>query len=371
MRPMTWAGLVLKNLLRRKVRTALTVAGVAIGVGLIVALLSITNGVKDTAGELIHVGRSDFGLFQTGASDLTRSLLPDSLTAKVRSTKGVARVARIFLLVGEVEHSDSSLLFGYVPGEFPEQRLVIPSGRRPVGDEALVGDGAASIYHLHVGGPVHAGGRAFRIAGIYHSGNRFVDRATVLPLKTVQAIAQRPNEVTTLGIVVKLGETPKAVAKRLEQKFPGVTAVIEPGQAVKIDTSSRLIVTAGWIFSLLALIIGGIGVTNTMAMAVFERIREIGIMRAVGWTSTRIAALIVSEAIGIGLMALGIGLLGGWGAAVLFTDHSSLSTLTQADFTGGVFAWGLAFALGVALIGALYPAWRAVSLTPIEALRRE
>ncbi len=368
---MTWAGLVLKNLLRRKARTALTVAGVAIGVGLIVALLSITNGVKNTAGELIHVGRSDFGLFQTGASDLTRSLLPESLSDNVRSTQGVARVASIFLLVGAVEHSDSSLLFGYVPGEFPEQRLVIVAGRRAVGDEAIVGDGATRIYRVRPGGSIHVGSRAFRIAGVYHSGNRFVDRGVVLPLGTVQQIAQRPNEVTTFGVIVKLGATPKAVASRLQEKFPGVTAVIEPGQAVKIDTSSRLIVTAGWIFSLLALIIGGIGVTNTMAMAVFERIREIGIMRAVGWTSTRIAALIVSEAIGIGLIALAIGLLGGWGAAILFTDHSSLSTLTEADFTGGVFAWGLAFALGVALVGALYPAWRAVRLTPIEALRRE
>jgi hypothetical protein len=137
---------------------------------------------------------------------------------------------------------------------------------------------------------------------------------------------------------------------------------------VRIDTSSRLIITAGWIFSLLALIIGGIGVTNTMAMSVFERIREIGIMRAVGWTSTRIAALIVSEALGIGVIALAIGLFGGWGAAVLLTQSSSLSSLAHADFTGGVFAWGLAFALGVGLIGALYPAWRAISLTPIEAL---
>jgi putative ABC transport system permease protein len=367
----TWAGLVLKNLLRRKVRTALTVAGVAIGVGLIVALLSITNGVKGTANQLIHVGRSDFGLFQEGASDLTRSVLPQSLFAKVKADPGVADAAQIFIRVGKVENEDEFLLFGFVPGELTERRNVVIEGRRAHGAEAMVGDTVAAALHLRPGGFLHIGKRKFRIAGIYHSGDRFVDLGATLPLKVVQGLAQRPNEVTTIGVTVKVGETPKAVAKRLERKFPGVLAVVEPGQAVRIDTSSRLIITAGWIFSLLALIIGGIGVTNTMAMSVFERIREIGIMRAVGWTSARIAALIVGEAVGIGLIALGIGLLAGWGAAVLFTEHSSLSSLTDANFTGGVFAWGLAFALGVALLGALYPAWRAVSLTPIEALRRE
>jgi putative ABC transport system permease protein len=367
----TWAGLVLKNLLRRKVRTGLTVAGVAIGVGLIVALLSITAGVKKTASELIHVGRSDFGLFQQGASDLTRSVLPDSLLAKVRADPGVADAAQIFIRVGKVENQDEFLLFGFQKGELTDQRNVIVAGRRPQGDEALLGDLAAKELHLRPGQNLHVGNHAYRIAGIYHSGDRFVDLGATLPIAVVQRLAQRPHEVTTIGVTVKPGQTPETVAKRLEKKFPGVVAVVEPGQAVRIDTSSRLIITAGWIFSLLALIIGGIGVTNTMAMSVFERIREIGIMRAVGWSSRRIAGLIVSEAIGICLIALGLGLLGGWAAAVLLTQNSSLSSLAQADFTAGVFAWGLAFALGVGVVGALYPAWRAISLTPIEALRRE
>ena len=87
----TWFGLVGKNLLRRPVRTLLTAAGVAIGVGLIVALLSIAAGTKKTAGDLIHIGRADFGLFQSGVSDATKSLLPVALEREDRSTTRASR----------------------------------------------------------------------------------------------------------------------------------------------------------------------------------------------------------------------------------------------------------------------------------------
>jgi len=367
----TWAGFVWKNLTRRSVRTGLTVAGVAIGVGLIVALLSIAAGVRRTANDLIHIGRADFGLFQEGAADLTRSLLPETLAAGIRRDPGVADLARVFLHVSTVNGQESVLVFGYDPGEFAWQRLVIVEGRRAVGDEAMVGDAGARRLGVGVGDSLAIDGRRFRVAGVYHSGDRFVDLGTVLRLPVVQSVARRPGEVTTFGVTVQLGQRPKVVARRLERRHPGLVAVTEPGQVVKVDTSSRLIVDAGWIFSLVALIVGGIGVTNTMAMSVFERVREIGIMRAVGWPGWRIALLIVSEAVGIGLMALALGLLGGWAAAEAFTDRGGLSRLVEADFTAGVFAWGLAFALGVAVLGALYPAWRAVRLTPIEALRHE
>jgi putative ABC transport system permease protein len=150
-----------------------------------------------------------------------------------------------------------------------------------------------------------------------------------------------------------------------------VTAIVEPGEAVKVDTSSRVILDVGWVVSVLALIVGGIGVTNTMAMSVFERVHEIGILRAVGWRGRRIAALILSEAVGIALVALAIGLGVGILGAHLFTAQTGLSSLVSPRFTPGVFAWGLAFALGVALLGAAYPTVRALRLSPIEALRRE
>ena len=365
---MTWVSLVWRNLLRRPARTALTAAGVALGVGLIVALLSLSAGVKKTADELIHVGRADFGLFQADVSDFSRSLLPESIAESVGRVAGVAKTAKLKLFASSVKGQEAFFVFGLDPSEFVSRRLVLVSGRRPSGNEALVGDG----FRLRTRRAIEvAPGERFPIVGSFHSGDTFEDGGVVLPLKIAERLAHRPGEITTVAVTVAPGLRARTVAQRVEHRFPGTVAVYEPGQAIKVDTSSRLIVDTGWIISLLALIVGGIGVANTMAMSVVERVREIGILRAVGWRAWRIAVLIVSEAIAISLLALGVGLGLGVLAAEEFSKHTSTSGLVKPDFTAGVFAWGLAFALGVALIGAAYPTLRAIRLTPIEALRRE
>jgi putative ABC transport system permease protein len=108
-----------------------------------------------------------------------------------------------------------------------------------------------------------------------------------------------------------------------------------------------------------------------MAMSVFERTREIGVLRAVGWSVLRVGLMIASEAAGICLIALGVGYALGALAADVFVGRSALSGLITPTYTASTFGWGIAFAFGVGLLGALYPTWRAVRLTPIEALRHE
>jgi putative ABC transport system permease protein len=364
----TLTSLVLRNLLRRPARSALTAAGVAIGVGLIVALLSLAAGVRRTANDLIHVGRADFGLFQSGVVDFTRSLLPNTLAARIRGRPGVEDAAPLKLLVASVGGHDGFLVFGLERDSFPARRLVVVAGRR---GGLLVGDHASRRLHVGPGEAIEVAGRRFRVAGVYHSGNSFEDGGVVLPIDLVERLAGHPGEATTVAVAVAPGRRPTDVARELRRRFPGLAAVTDPGQAVKVDTSSRLVLETGWIVSILALIVGGIGVTNTMAMAVLERTREIGILRAVGWRSRRVAVLVLGEAVAICLLALGLGLALGLAADDLLTRRGTVSELVRPEFTAGVFAWGLAFACGVALLGAAYPVWRAVRLTPIAALRHE
>jgi putative ABC transport system permease protein len=144
--------LVGRNLLRRPARTLLTALGVALGVGLIVALLSISTGVERTADDLIHVGRADFGLFQSDVSDFSRSLLPERLADEVAQQPGVADVARLKLFASSAERQESFFVFGLDPSEFVWRRLVLLEGRQPGHGEALIGDRGARRRDIRVGG---------------------------------------------------------------------------------------------------------------------------------------------------------------------------------------------------------------------------
>ena len=193
--------LVVRNLLRRPARTILTAAGVALGVGLIVALLSISTGVQRTAADLIHVGHADFGLFQADVSDFSRSLLPESLATKVAREPGVAHIAKLKLVASS--GPKSFFVFGLDPHEFVWRRLVLLRGRFPSAGEALAGDKLG----LRVGETLHVSKtKTFRVSGVYHSGDTFEDQGAVVPLRVAERLANRPGGV--------------AAAKALEPRYP-------------------------------------------------------------------------------------------------------------------------------------------------------
>jgi putative ABC transport system permease protein len=123
--------------------------------------------------------------------------------------------------------------------------------------------------------------------------------------------------------------------------------------------------------STLAILVGGVGVLNTMLMSVFERTREIGVLRALGWRRSSILGLILREAALLGVVGGMIGVGVAWSLVWLMNLVPLLTGLITAEFSWDVFARAFLVALFLGVSGGLYPAYRATRLQPVEALRYE
>ncbi|HII84397.1 MAG TPA: ABC transporter permease, partial [Methanobacterium subterraneum] len=160
------------------------------------------------------------------------------------------------------------------------------------------------------------------------------------------------------------------VSQGVEKTYPGeLTTISSLEDFQRADDSLQMVETASMAISLLAIVIGGIGIINTMIMSVFERTREIGVLKAVGWKSRRIIFMILGESVVLtilaGLVGIILGVIG-IEAIITFSD-----TPLQLIFTPTLALRALGIAIFVGVIGGLYPAIRASRLPPTEALRYE
>src|SRR3954447_7451450 len=126
-------GLVVASLRRRPGRALLTATGIAVGAAAVVALISLGDGLEQTAAGFIHLGKADLGLFQSGVSDPTASVLPTSMLPRLEGQPGVAEATPVQLLVEAIPHQPSAIAFGLDPRGFDAERLVIVRGRRAAG----------------------------------------------------------------------------------------------------------------------------------------------------------------------------------------------------------------------------------------------
>ena len=110
---------------------------------------------------------------------------------------------------------------------------------------------------------------------------------------------------------------------------------------------------------------------NTSLLSFFERLREFGVLRSIGWSRLRVIGLVIGEALVVSLVGAAVGVLLGWVAVNVLQNLSSLRGVFAPVYDAGLFGRALYFAFGVAFLGALYPAVRAAFMSPLEALRRE
>jgi putative ABC transport system permease protein len=358
------------NLTRRPARTLLTAGGIAVGVATIVALLSVTAGLNRSAGSLIHLGRADLGLFQSNSSDPTTSVLPGSLVRRVASDPLVKHATPLLLVTDSIPHQSAAIAFGAEPDGFVVRRLVFVAGGGARGDEALIGDQLARTLHTGVGGELTVRDRRLRVTGVYHSGVSFEDSGAILPLQTAQRIAGREGEVTTIAVQLAAGVGESKGRTQLQKHFPGLTAITDVEEAVSASASSALISKAIVVIVVLALIIGGIAVANTMAIVIIERERELALLATVGWTPLRVAGLVLGEGVAVSLIGAAIGLLLGVVGSSLLVGALSASSFVAPEITAWGLGRGLLVGVAIGVFGGLYPAWRVTRLLPARSLAR-
>jgi len=369
----TFVSLILKNLFRQRVRTALTVFGIAVGITTVVALGVLTEGMKQTSGEIIKTGGADFMVAQNGAADFSFSTVQEEEWKRLAMRPDVAAAVGVLFNFTSVGSNAFFPEMGIRPDQLRSVVAAPERGRLLSGkpDEAVLGAAAARDLGVSVGGSVDLGSRTVRVVGIHNSPNRYENSGAYLPLETVQSLASKPGVVTAVYIKAAAGHDPATVAAEIERDEPTLAAISDVGDYGKVDQGMTIIDAVQLAISLLAVGIGAVGVTNTMVMSVFERTREIGILRAVGWSRRRILAGIMGEGVALCMVAAVVGTLLGVAASRAVLLVPSVSMFLAPVYTPSVFVRAIAIAFVVGLVGAAYPAFRATRLTPMEALRHE
>lgn len=362
---------VFRNLLRNKVRSAITLTGAAVGIAVFVALGSIADQVRAGVRGVAEAYPGEVAVQARRAATPPGSRIPPADLDRLARLEGVEAVVPVVLGSVQTPWSPFFLVIG-TPEAF-SRRVGVAQGRHFQGgaSEVLLGDLARRRTGADLGEPLSLGGRDFTVVGVHHTGAALVDGAALLDLDAAQQLLGLGGFVNLALLRAAPGNPPEGLVAAVRRELPHLAATTGEDFVGHLQLF-RTVDTFAKGVSALALIACCLVVTNTLLVSVWERTREIGILRAVGWSKARTVGTLVGESLALcaaaGLLGNGLALLFLW--ALGRTRTTGLGWVPLAVPSGVFWAsLGLAGLLGLA--SAAYPAAVSAALSPAEALRYE
>ena len=373
--------MIIKNLFRRKTRTLLTLIGIIIGIVAIVALRALADGLAANYTTALSRSNADLVVgrakIEGGVLGFVNEGIDEKLGERIAAMPEVEDVAGMVYTIVPMPGIPYFVLFGYDPDDYAIQHFKISEGRmlgsgrgRRPDKEIIIGKAAAENLEKGVGDTVRIYESTYRIVGIYETGAPMEDGAAVASLAEAQRLSGKPHQVIAFLLKLKNVRKLEAVRERIERRFPDL-AVSQTSEATERLDVIEIAQAFAWGISFFAAMVGGVGMMNTMLMSVFERTREIGTLRALGWRRWRVLTMIMGESLGLSLLGSALGMAFGVMLVKLLSRIPAIGSLSQGSITSGLFLQALSMALALGVLGGIYPAWWASRLAPVQALSRE
>lgn len=390
---------------KRKLRSWLTMMGIFIGIAAVVALISLSQGLRNAIQEqflglgsdklIVQAAGSGFGPPGTAVS----TPLKKGDEEVIEKVKGVDLAVGRLLRVAKLEYDDE-IKFSYVvsmPEEQEKSRLVIEANNYKIESgrvlessdkfKVMVGhDFAQDFFEKELGlrKKMKLQGREFEVVGILKkSGNPQQDGTLVVPEEALREVLSIKEDYDFIPVRVQAGESLIAVSGEIKKELRSYRNVKEGKEDFTIQTPENLLATLDVILAIvqgvlvgiaaISLLVGGIGIMNTMYTAVLERTKEIGIMKATGARNGQILFLFLVESGILGLLGGMIGVILGLAASkmVEFVAFQIYETyLIKASYSPALILGALLFAFFVGTISGALPARQAAQLKPVDALRK-
>ena len=359
---------IFKNLWRRKTRSILTILGIAIGVAAVVALGAMAQGMIKNYGSVLGLS-NDLLVTQANAFDPVFSSLDEDIGLRIRAIPGVENVDPGVYTWIATDEMPFFLIFAYEPGSVALTHYRIVEGKPVTGPKQIaIGRQAAETLKKGIDDTLRLYGVPYHIVGIYETGQSMEESGGVVSLKDGQDITQKPRKVSLFQVGLRRGADIDQVMQRIESLDKALSVT----KASEYNTSEQyaaILKGFAWGIAAIAVLVGGLGMMNAMMMSVMERTREIGTLRAMGWSRWMVVKLVVEEALVLSLLGSVVGIALGVGLTELAASVPGVGVFMEGVYSPGLFAQGLVTALCLGLVGGAYPAWRAANLLPVEALR--